>query len=103
MNRLASTFTRHLPSTRSLLNNARFYAHDWSHIYDGIYKFEDNTLGEDILALRTQALDFAKKKLSPYAIEWEKEKYFPVEAFREAAEMGFAAIYCKSGTGLSRL
>jgi isobutyryl-CoA dehydrogenase len=55
------------------------------------------------LGLRTQALDFAKKKLSPYAIEWEKNEYFPVEAFREAAEMGFAAIYCKSGTGLSRL
>ena len=21
------------------------FAHDWSHIYDGIYRFEDNTLG----------------------------------------------------------
>lgn len=21
------------------------FAHDWSHIYDGIYKFEDPTLG----------------------------------------------------------
>jgi hypothetical protein len=41
--------------------------------------------------------------LSPYSIEWEKQEYFPVEAMREAAEMGFAAIYCKSGTGLSRL
>ncbi len=41
--------------------------------------------------------------MSPYSIEWEKQEYFPVEAMREAAEMGFAAIYCKSGTGLSRL
>jgi isobutyryl-CoA dehydrogenase len=48
-------------------------------------------------------LEFAKKKISPYALDWEKEAYFPVETFREAAEMGFSAIYCKSGTGLSRL
>lgn len=28
------------------------FAQDWSHIYDGIYRFEDNTLGEDLLAIR---------------------------------------------------
>lgn len=29
-----------------LTNPIRFgFAHDWSHIYDGIYKFEDPTLG----------------------------------------------------------
>ena len=55
------------------------------------------------MAIREQALDFAKRKLSPYAMEWERDKYFPVEAMREAAEMGFSAIYCKSGVGMSRL
>lgn len=60
-------------------------------------------MGEDALAIRNQALDFAKKKLSPFAIEWEKKEYFPVEAMREAAEAGFSAIYCKSGTNLTRL
>lgn len=49
------------------LNRCSF-AQDWSHIYDGIYRFEDNTLGEDILAIREQALNFAKTKLSPFAI-----------------------------------
>ncbi len=44
--------------------------HDWSHIYDGIYKFEDNTLGEQALDIRNQALEFAKRKISPYAIDW---------------------------------
>lgn len=58
------------------------FGHDWSHIYDGIYRFEDNSLGEDVLAIREQALNFAKTKLSPYAMEWEKEAYFPVEAMR---------------------
>ena len=76
---------------------------DWSHIYDGIYKFEDNTLGENALDIRNQALQFTKKKISPYALDWQKEAYFPVEVFREAAQMGFSAIYCKSGTGLNRL
>lgn len=61
-----------------LLRQQRAAVHDWSHIYDGIYKFEDNSLGEELLDLRTQALDFAKKKLSPYAMDWEKEAYFPV-------------------------
>jgi hypothetical protein len=78
MNRLASTLGRRLPVHRSLLLTPRSNVHDWSHIYDGIYKFEDQTLGEDLLALRTQALDFAKKKLSPHAIEWERQEYFPV-------------------------
>lgn len=86
-----------------LLQLHQGFSQDWSHLYDGIYKFEDSTLGEDILAIREQALDFAKKKLSPYAMEWERDHYFPVEAMREAAEMGFSAIYCKNGTGLSRL
>ena len=79
---IVSTLSRR---TSALLHTPRAALHDWSHVYDGIYKFEDNSLGEDLLALRTQALDFAKKKLSPYAIEWEKKEYFPVEAFREAA------------------
>ena len=87
----------------ALTTSNRFAVHDWSHIYDGIYKFEDQGLGEDLLALREQALDFAKKKISPYAIEWEKDAYFPIETFREAADLGFAGIYCPSGTGLSRL
>jgi hypothetical protein len=54
--------------SRSITYTHNYAVHDWSHIYDGIYKFEDQTLGEDVLAIRNQALDFAKKKLSPYAI-----------------------------------
>jgi len=68
INKLAST--KPFTFARALLHQSRASVHDWSHIYDGIYKFEDNSLGEDLLALRSQALDFAKKKISPYAIEW---------------------------------
>lgn len=94
---------RGIPSLLRSTTQLRFSIHDWSHIYDGIYKFEDSTLGPDLLSVREQALDFAKKKLSPYAIEWEEKEYFPVETLREAAQAGFSALYCKSGTGMSRL
>ena len=66
-------------ATPSISKYIRFsFAQDWSHLYNNIYKFEDNTLGEETLAIREQALDFAKKKLSPFAMEWEKNAYFPV-------------------------
>lgn len=69
INKIASTLTNNIiKAAPRLIQTQTYSVHDWSHIYDGIYKFQDNTLGEDLLALRTQALDFAKKKLSPYAI-----------------------------------
>lgn len=60
----------------------RSFAQDWSHIYNGIYQFEDPTLGEDALAIREQALTFAKTKLSPFSAEWEKNHTWPVETFK---------------------
>lgn len=53
--------------------------------------------------IRSQALEFAKKKLAPYAQEWEKKHHFPVDVMREAAQMGFSSIYAKMGIGLGRL
>jgi hypothetical protein len=41
---------------RSLTTRTSASVSDWSHIYDGIYKFEDNSLGEDALDIRNQAL-----------------------------------------------
>lgn len=41
---------------RSLTTRTTASVSDWSHIYDGIYKFEDNSLGEDALDIRNQAL-----------------------------------------------
>ncbi len=66
------------------LNRTQAYtfAQDWSHLYNGIIRFEDNTLGEDILAIREQALSFAKTKLSPFAMDWEKNHTWPVDMFR---------------------
>lgn len=47
------------------------FAQDFSYVYDGIANFEDNLgLGEDLMLIRGQALEFAKQKLAPHAAEW---------------------------------
>jgi hypothetical protein len=42
MIRTVTNLLKNSPLHRS---NSFGFAHDWSHIYDGIYKFEDPTLG----------------------------------------------------------
>jgi alkylation response protein AidB-like acyl-CoA dehydrogenase len=63
-------------------------------------------LGEDQLAIRDMALGFAAERLAPFAIEWDREKHFPVDVMREAAALGMGGIYVSEahgGSGLSRL
>jgi hypothetical protein len=63
-------------------------------------------LGEDQLAIRDMALGFAAERLAPFAIEWDREKHFPIEVMREAAALGMGGIYVSDaygGSGLSRL
>jgi alkylation response protein AidB-like acyl-CoA dehydrogenase len=62
-------------------------------------------LSDEQLAMREMALGFAREKLAPRALEWDREKYFPVETLREAAALGMAAMGVREefgGTGLSR-
>jgi len=63
-------------------------------------------LGEEQLAIRDMAAGFAAERLAPFAIEWDREKKFPVETLREAAALGMGGIYVTDehgGSGLSRL
>jgi alkylation response protein AidB-like acyl-CoA dehydrogenase len=42
----------------------------------------------------------------PYASEWDKNKHFPKDQYRKAAEQGFGGIYVNEeygGSGLGRL
>ena len=42
----------------------------------------------------------------PHAAEWDETKHFPVDVYKQAAELGFGAIYTSEehgGTGLGRL
>ena len=63
-------------------------------------------LAEDQRAIFEMARGFAKDRLAPFAIEWDREKHFPVDVLRDAAALGMGGI-CVSqahgGSGLSRL
>ena len=63
-------------------------------------------LGEDRIAIRDMALDFAREKLAPHALEWDEKKHFPVDTLREAAALGMGGVYIRDdvgGSGLGRL
>ncbi|HQT39200.1 MAG TPA: acyl-CoA dehydrogenase family protein [Acidocella sp.] len=63
-------------------------------------------LGEDQVAIREMAAAFAAERLAPMAVDWDREKFFPVEVMREAAALGMGGIYVSEahgGSGLSRL
>jgi len=65
--------------------------------------FEPNDEQRAIVAL---ARDFAAERMAPDASRWDRDKIFPVDALREAAKLGFAAIYAREefgGTGLGRI
>ena len=63
-------------------------------------------LTDEQLMIQEAAHRFASEQMRPFAGEWDETKHFPVEVLREAAGLGFAAIYCgeeHGGSGLSRL
>ncbi|HYO00948.1 MAG TPA: acyl-CoA dehydrogenase family protein [Mycobacterium sp.] len=63
-------------------------------------------LDEDERVIAETAAAFATKRLAPHALEWDETKHFPIDAMREAAALGMAAIYCSEdvgGSGLRRL
>jgi alkylation response protein AidB-like acyl-CoA dehydrogenase len=63
-------------------------------------------LDDDERVITETAAAFAAKRLAPYALEWDSTKHFPVDALREAAGLGMAAMYCGEdvgGSGLRRL
>jgi alkylation response protein AidB-like acyl-CoA dehydrogenase len=62
-------------------------------------------LNDDQMAIRDMALSFAREKIAPSALEWDRDKHFPVQTLREAATLGMAAINVSQefgGSGLSR-
>ncbi|MBV1692959.1 MAG: acyl-CoA dehydrogenase family protein [Hyphomicrobiales bacterium] len=64
------------------------------------------TFTEEQAAIRETALNFAKERLAPHALEWDETSHFPVDVIRETAALGMATIYVpaeKGGSGLSRL
>jgi alkylation response protein AidB-like acyl-CoA dehydrogenase len=61
---------------------------------------------DDERVIAETAAAFAEKCIAPYALEWDAAKHFPLDALREAAGLGMAAMYCRDdvgGSGLRRL
>ncbi len=66
----------------------------------------DFELSEDQRAFQATARAFAAERLAPNASNWDETLHFPAAELREAAALGFAAIYVPEehgGTGLTRL
>ena len=66
----------------------------------------DFSLTEDQAAFQATARSFARERWLPHAGHWDETRTFPTDALREAAALGFSAIYvpeAHGGTGLSRL
>ncbi|KAA5604149.1 acyl-CoA dehydrogenase [Roseospira marina] len=63
-------------------------------------------LTEDQVQFQDVARAFAADVMAPQAARWDEEKIFPEDVLRQAAELGFAAIYTRDdvgGSGLGRL
>ncbi|MEU5053152.1 acyl-CoA dehydrogenase family protein [Streptomyces sp. NPDC021096] len=63
------------------------------------------TLTTDQLALAEVTLDFAQEHLAPHAVDWDRDKHFPLDVLRKAAELGLGGVYVReehAGSGLTR-
>src|SRR5881394_2014674 len=63
-------------------------------------------LTDDQLQIQEMARRFTADAIAPFAAEWDEKHIFPRDTIREAAELGFGAIYVSEesgGIGLGRL
>lgn len=63
-------------------------------------------LSDAQVAISDMARAFARAELAPFALDWDRDKTFPVETLRAAAALGMGAIYVREelgGAGLSRV
>lgn len=63
----------------------------------------DFTLTAEQAAIQDAAVAFATGELAPHAAEWDETAYFPVDALRAAAALGFGGIYVREDVGGSAL
>ena len=63
-------------------------------------------LTDDQRQILEMAQKFTADEITPHAAKWDEEHIFPVDTIRQAAELGFGAIYVSEesgGIGLGRL
>jgi alkylation response protein AidB-like acyl-CoA dehydrogenase len=73
---------------------------------DRIAMTDQFELTEDQLAIQDAARKFTADRITPFAAEWDEKHIFPRDTIKQAADLGFAAIYVSEesgGIGLGRL
>jgi alkylation response protein AidB-like acyl-CoA dehydrogenase len=66
----------------------------------------DFTLSGEQLLIKETAEAFAAEHIAPKALDWDRDKHFPVEVIRDAAALGLGGMFVRpesGGTGLSRV
>lgn len=64
----------------------------------------DFELTEEQSLVQLMARDFAREKIAPFAMKWDREKYYPAEVIKEMGQLGFMGMmvpdnYGGSGVG----
>ncbi len=60
-------------------------------------------LNEDQLALQDMARAFASDRVAPHALQWDRDKHFPVDILQETGPLGMGGIYVREDVGGSEL
>ncbi len=63
-------------------------------------------LSDDERAIVDTAREFAAEHVAPQALQWDRDKHFPVDVLRKGAAMGLGGIYVREdvgGSGLRRV
>ncbi|MGF1425267.1 acyl-CoA dehydrogenase family protein [Kitasatospora sp. LaBMicrA B282] len=60
-------------------------------------------LTQDQLAISETTRAFADEYLAPNAVTWDREKHFPVDVLRKAAQVGLGGVYVREDVGGSEL
>jgi alkylation response protein AidB-like acyl-CoA dehydrogenase len=66
----------------------------------------DFTLSGEQLLIKETAEAFAAEKIAPKALDWDRDRHFPVGVIRETAALGLGGMFVRpesGGTGLSRV
>ncbi|MEN5298683.1 isobutyryl-CoA dehydrogenase [Brucella sp. TWI559] len=60
-------------------------------------------LNEDQRAIQDMARGFASDCVAPYALQWDRERHFPIDVIKETGPLGMGGIYVREDVGGSAL
>ena len=63
----------------------------------------DFDLSEEQAAIREMALGFAADRIAPRALDWDRDRHFPMDVLREAAALGLGGVMVGEDVGGSAL